>query len=377
LVVTGTISNAGNITLTDVNVYSSILGAEHPVLGLAGLAPGEVIPYTATFSAPEDFCEPDTMTVEALSICGDVKVSDTVTSSCPVVTTPGIAVSRTCPVEPVLKGKPVTFTAFVVNTGDVTLTNVTVANTLPQSNQLVFGPVTLGPGQGTNFTYTYTTAMDCNCCELVDMLTARGQDRCSGRPVATTSTTVCRYETHPSITVSLDCPTSGGGFGDVLAFSGIVMNNGDTPLTNVIVMGSGPAANTRLVGPITLARGETQDFAGSYTVDGETPPLSTLVVEATGTDPCSRLFVSARQNCEGPDNPLVPVLSAPVISGSQVTLTWTAVRGFTYRVLFKTSLSDANWISIDGDVIAQGDTASKVVNYYPGTRYYRLVVTSY
>jgi len=37
----------------------------------------------------------------------------------------------------------------------VTLNNVTVVNSMPAANTAVLGPVTLAPGQSTNFTHTY------------------------------------------------------------------------------------------------------------------------------------------------------------------------------------------------------------------------------
>ena len=56
LTYTGTISNAGNITITEVIVFNRVLGSDQPVLGVAALAPGETLPYTSTYTVPADFC---------------------------------------------------------------------------------------------------------------------------------------------------------------------------------------------------------------------------------------------------------------------------------------------------------------------------------
>ena len=126
------------------------------------------------------------MTVQGFSICADAYVSDNVTSTCSITTAPAVVVTRTCPAAPIRYGETVSFTAMVLNSGNVTLTNVTVVNSMPAANTPVFGPLTLAPGQGTNFTFSYTAPLNCNCCELIDTLTVRGQDRCTGRSVATT-----------------------------------------------------------------------------------------------------------------------------------------------------------------------------------------------
>jgi hypothetical protein len=53
-----------------------------------------------------------------------------------------------------------------------------------------------------------------------------------------------------------------------------------------------------------------------------------------------------------------PVLEAVVMSGNSATLTWNAVSGTTYRVQFKTNLTDTVWGDLTPDVTAAGATAS-------------------
>lgn len=363
LVYSGTVSNAGNITLTDVVVYNNMTGAQNPVLGIAALAPGEVMPYSASFVVPDDFCAPDTVTVEALSICGELRVTDSVTSTCPVTTTPGLVITRSCPATPIRFGQPVTFTATVANTGNVTLTNVVVVNSKPAPNTPVFGPARLVPGQVTNFTFTYLAPEDCNCCEMYDTLTARAQDRCSGRQVSATATVVCRIQSNPQLTMALECPPLGDLSG-LAQVSGMVMNTGDIALTNVMVT----SGERRLVGPITLACGETQDFLAEYTFG------QTLQVLASGVDPCSGVTVTAGDSC-GQTAP-APVIGQPVVTSEGVILSWSSVPGVTYRVQYCTHLKTGPWQDVAGDVVAQGSTTSKVVPAATDAlvRYYRIVI---
>lgn len=373
LVYSGMVSNAGNVTLTGVVIYNDVQGAANPVLGVAALAPGEVQVYTSTYTVPNDFCGTDTVTVEAESICGGA-LKQQVTSTCPILTTPGIAVTRLGPVQPVPRGGLAVFNASVFNIGNVTLTNVVVVDNEPALNTVVFHADTLAPGQSANFTYSYTPACGCCCCQWTETLTARGQDRCASRTVSNTSTIVVPLVTHPSILVAVDCPASGGNLGDTVAYSGTVMNNGDVNLTNVVILSNEPGPSTQVFGPVTLAPGETQIFAATYVVTANTPPLSSLVVTASGLNACSGVAVLSQDNCAGNLIPS-PVLSAPKTGDGQVTLSWSAKIGHIYRVQSTTSLRSGVWVDEPGDITAQATVATKSVAMGSATqKFYRIVV---
>ena len=366
LTYTGTISNAGNITLTEVVVYNSMTGTQDPIMGVAALAPGEVQAYTGSFIVPIDFCEPDTVTVEAKSFCGDVLVNHSATSPCPVITTPAIVIMGIAPTAPVVHSQPVTFTGRVINTGNVTLHDVYVSSSMPAPNTVILGPVSLAPGQSTNFTHTYVAPWDCNCCGLVNTFATRGQDRCATREVKATSTITAKYLTNPRVILSLECPT-GGTVGQQVNASGTVMNSSDITLTNVIIMadtGSGPV---HLLGPITLARGEMQDFKASYTKG------RSVRVTATANDSCTGIAVTDQDIC-GETVP-VPVISRPTVSGQEITLTWTSMAGMTYKVQSTDNLPGGIWTDVPGEVVATGSTSSKtlVMPTVGNARYYRVV----
>jgi uncharacterized repeat protein (TIGR01451 family) len=357
MVYSGTVSNAGNITLTDITVFNSVNGASQPVLGLAALAPGESAPYVSSYIVPPDSCGTDTVTVQALSLCGETNATDSATATCAVKTTPGIALTRTCPTQPIRKGETVTFTAVVMNTGNVMLTNVTVVNSMPVRDTLVLGPVALAAGQATNFTFSYTAPLDCNCCDLVDTLTARGRDRCTGSNVVATATSVCPYQRNPRVLVAVDCPTPNAN--GTYAFGGTVMNLGDGSLTNVTVEASGPLTAVRVFGPVSLAAGEARQFHSSYTPTGGGPPATSLKLNATGTDPCTGLFVTSEDDCGGPASIPQPVIMPPAIAAGNLHLAWSAVPGVTYRVQSASETNAGLWRDEPGDIIAQDGTGTK------------------
>ena len=102
--------------------------------------------------------------------------------------------------------------------------------------------ITLAPGAFTNFSGTYI-APGC-CCLILDTLTARGQDRCSGSNVAATASAECPLLTTPHLSLAKHCPVATVPVGGLYEFTGSVTNNGDVVLTNVLVFSSQPVANT-------------------------------------------------------------------------------------------------------------------------------------
>jgi uncharacterized repeat protein (TIGR01451 family) len=362
LVYSGTVSNAGNVTLQGIVVYNSISGSQAPILEVAALAPGEVQDFSADFVVPPDFCEPDTVTATGTSICGTT-VTDSVTSACPVVTEPGIEIIGLGPAQPVSPGQIATFVGMVTNAGNVTLTNVIVVGSMPIPNTTVLSPVTLAPGQATNFTQSYLV-QDCDCCQVVNTYTGSGWNRCASLQVVATSTIVTKYLTHPAITIALQCP-SGAVAGQTVIVSGTVTNIGDCTLTNVVVVTD---TGTHLIGPINLARGEMEDFITTYTVGG------TLRVVATANDACTSAVVTSSASCGQPIAP--PSISSPSVSGGSITLTWTASLGATYRVQSSTSIANPVWVDEPGDVLATSTSSSKTLLLSPGkaTVYYRIMV---
>ena len=70
-----------------------------------------------------------------------------------------------------------------------------------------------------------------------------------------------------------------------------------------------------------------------------------------------------------------PVLEAIVMAGNSATLTWDAISGTTYRIQFKTNLTDAAWSDLAPDVTATGATASASdPSSTNDMRFYRILV---
>jgi len=368
----GFVSNAGNITLTEVTIVNTQPTAGSPVLGPIVLAPGESVSYYASYVVPPDFCGTDTVTARGLDACNLSPVVHSVTTTCPIITTPRILVTKSCPVEPTPHLGLLIFTGTVSNPGNVTLTNVFVVNNQPSNNTPVIGPITLAPGQTVSFNGSYRTPE--YCCQIVDTLTASGQGRCSGTQVSATASAICPLLNTPIIAVTKDCPTTPVAVGSLFIYSGSVSNAGDTILTNVYVVSSQPSPNTPLLGPIELAPRERKTFSGSYTVTANSnPQLDT--VTARGMNTCAGVTTTATANCFGPVLANGPTITSLRLVGGVATVSWTATAGTVYTLQYKTNMHDPSWVNLPGNVTASGGTASQ--NDTVGTtssRLYRVLI---
>jgi uncharacterized repeat protein (TIGR01451 family) len=357
----GSVSNAGNIALVNVTIVNTQPSAGSPVLGPIALAPGESVNYYASYIVPPDFCGADTVTARGLDACTFAPVVSSVTTTCPIITTPRIFVTKNCPPQPTPRGGLFTFTGTVSNPGNVTLTNVFVANNyevdcFSRTNGPVIGPITLGPGASVDFSGSYTAPR--SCCEVIDTLTASGQDSCAGTHVAATATAVCPLLSTPGISIVRICPASPVPVGGLFVFTGSVTNTGDVVLTNVFVFSSQSNASTAILGPIDLAPGESEEFTGSYTVLAGSDP-ATNTVTARGIDTCQARIVSAMANCSGPIRTVAPLITLVTAANGLVTVSWTASPGTTYCLQCKGNSQNSSWINLPGNVTASGTTASK------------------
>ncbi len=377
LMYSGTVSNAGTITLMNVTVVNNQSGDNTPVLGPIILAPGEMVTYYASFIVPEDFCGNDIVTATGYDLCTDAAVSNSVSTTCPIMTTPRIAVTKNCPSSPTPRGGLYTFTGTVKNIGNVTLVNVFVVNNQPSNNVPVIGPITLAPGAVADFTGSYTAPMD--CCEILDTVTARGQDRCANTRVSATASQVCPLLSSPRLTLTQVCPSSPIPLGGLYVFNGKVSNSGDVTLTNVIVFGPQSGNTTPVLGPIELAPGESKSFAGSYTVPVDASAVTVTVTGKSTCLTCTECTVSATASCAIQSiRPLIGGSGVPVLryNADGFSLSFASEIGKLYMVQFKSSLSDSTWTSLPNMPIAGTGGILTVTDTQEGhaTCFYRLIL---
>jgi hypothetical protein len=123
-------------------------------------------------------------------VCGHA-TNATISATCPVLTTPRIALTKTCPTSPLPRpGEPLIVTATVTNIGNVGITNLVFTNHVFARDIVTNFPFTspgLQPGQGFAFSITETNAIPLDTCVVSDTLSAVALDVCGNSVNASTN----------------------------------------------------------------------------------------------------------------------------------------------------------------------------------------------
>ncbi len=304
LTYTGTVKNIGNITLTDVKVFNDRSG-DAAIFTVASLAPGATANFTGHYTTHSDCCvDSSTVTATGHDSCTSAVVTDTFTRTCPMATAPKIVVTKVCPTKTLEPGDVLKYTGTVSNAGNITLTNVIVTSTQPSPGTVVLGPIVLVAGESVHYTASFTIGADfCG----TDTVTARGLDVCTQAAVENSVTSTCPILTSPQIAVVKNCPAVPTSPGGTYSFTGTVSNPGNVTLVNVYVVEDQPAANTPVLGPITLAPGASAPFSGSFIAPANCC-FTTDTVTAKGQNICSDEIVVATSSS------ICPLLSTPRIA---------------------------------------------------------------
>ncbi|WP_341957478.1 AraC family transcriptional regulator [Microbacterium sp. LWH13-1.2] len=245
-----TVRNSGNVTLTGVSLVDPLIGqAPVPLSGWPGapgtLQPGQSVSGTATYTVKQTDVDAGAVANTATATGTPPRgaaVTGTAPSTVRIAAVPSIAVQKTGSVTTGSGevGSTVTFAFTIRNSGNVTLSGVTLTDTLAglsaPSITWPGSPNTLTPGQTATGTATYTVRQ-----ADVDAGSVRNTASVSGRPptgavVSATSTeaVVPTSVAAPGLTVAKSADTAAGTrVGDVITYTITATNSGNQTLTGV------------------------------------------------------------------------------------------------------------------------------------------------
>jgi uncharacterized repeat protein (TIGR01451 family) len=304
-----TVTNTGNQTLTGVTVTDpgsgAVLGACQPAIP-AALAPGASIVCSASHAVTQADIDAGHYTNVATAD-SDQTPPRTDDETVPIGQNPALnvvkSVTSTGPYQSV--GVVITYSVTVTNTGNQTLTGVTVTD--PGSGAVLGAcqpaiPATLVPGTSLVCTATHSvTQADLDAGRYTNVATA---DSAQTAPDTDDETVVTAPPvTHPSITIEKSPSSQTVAFGGTATFRITVTNNGDVALTNVSVSDpSSPNCNRDLS---TLAAGASM----SYTCTRSNVREGFVnTAEAVGTAPSSAMV---RASATAPVKVSAPFLPPP------------------------------------------------------------------
>jgi uncharacterized repeat protein (TIGR01451 family) len=310
------VTNTGNVVLSNVTVTDPLTGLTLTGGPIPTLAPGvtDSTTFTGTLTLTQAQIDSGSLTNQATATGTDTQnnpVTDlsgtAVGNDTPLVTPltagPGIAVVKTANAagiqNPTRVGDPITYSFTVTNTGNTTLTNVTLTDPLPGLT-LTGGPIaTLAPGasDGTTFSGTYAvTQADIDAGQVQNQATVSGTPPSgpavtdlSGSLPTTDDPTVVPLTQGAAIGLVKTADTSAvstpAQVGDTITYRFTVTNTGTVTLTNVTLADPLPGL-TLTGGPIaSLAPGasDTTTFAGTYLVTAGDLAAGQVVNTATVT----------------------------------------------------------------------------------------------
>ncbi|MEB2782986.1 hypothetical protein U3A58_21610, partial [Algoriphagus sp. C2-6-M1] len=227
-----TVTNEGNVTLTDVMIIDPLTGLDENV---GTLVPDQVVVrQTAYLVTQGDIDNGSVLNVAtALGSFGEIQVSDEDDAVVTATQRPNIQIEKVAnPTTVDAAGQEVTYTLTVTNTGNVSLSNVTVTDPLTGFDENI-GSLT--PGQEVVRETSYTVSQsDIDNGTVINVATAEGligETQVSDEDDAT----VEAIQTSSIQIVKTDNGAEVDAVGDVITYTLTVTNTGNVTLTDVMV----------------------------------------------------------------------------------------------------------------------------------------------
>ncbi|MFE6748034.1 GEVED domain-containing protein [Kitasatospora purpeofusca] len=259
------ITNTGNVTITDARVDETAFTGRGTAprttcpAAADSLAPGAVVTCTAEYTVVQ--ADVDAGSIENTAAATGTPpgrrpplTSPPSSTDVPFTPLPSLAVEKSADRQQLVAGETLTYSYLVTNTGNVTLTGVTVTEgtftgTGPLSPiDCPEGARSLEPGRVVTCTATYTvTQADVDAGRIDNAATATGTPPDGGTPVTSPpgGTTVLT-DPRPALTVVKSSDRQQLAVGERITYTFAVTNTGNVTLTGVGVSetewtGSGPA----------------------------------------------------------------------------------------------------------------------------------------
>ncbi|MGC9355816.1 MAG: DUF7507 domain-containing protein, partial [Mariniphaga sp.] len=304
------VENSGNLTIYGIDVSDPLTGLNTTI---NNLAPGEIQTYNVSYSITQADLNSGSV-MNTASVSGTDPNNDTVTASDSETVTanqqPGLTVTKNAsPSSYSAVGDVITYTIIVENTGNITISDITIDDPLTGLNSAINS---LQPGVKQTYTETYQIKQfDLNSGSVTNTATASGTDPDSNVVNASDTETVTASQQSDLIVTKNAGSSAYSSSGEEITYTIEVENTGNVTLTNVSVTDplTGMAENIA-----NLLPGEKQTYIETYTI--------TLTDMNSGS-------VTNTATAEGtnPDNETVSATDAETITANQqpgLTVTKTA-----------------------------------------------------
>jgi gliding motility-associated-like protein/uncharacterized repeat protein (TIGR01451 family) len=297
------VKNTGNVTIEDVDIQDSMLGLSpisplSPLTSPVSLAPGEDATFTAEYIITQADLDAGSVinsaTAEGETVDGSPVTSLSSTSTILANQTPSLSLSKTAfPTIYSNVGEVITYTFEVENTGNVTIEDVDIQDSMLGLSPIspvapLTSPVSLAPGEDATFTAEYIiTQADLDAGSVINSATAEGET-VDGSPVTSlSSTSTILANQTPSLSLSKAAfPTIYSNVGEVITYTFEVENTGNVTIEDVDIqdsmLGLSPISPlSPLTSPVSLAPGEDATFTAEYIITQADLDAGSVINSAT------------------------------------------------------------------------------------------------
>jgi uncharacterized repeat protein (TIGR01451 family) len=367
------VTNAGNVTLTDVAIDEGAFTGSGDLSAvtcpsITGLLPGAFVDCSATYTLTQADVDAgsveNTATATALPPTGARVESEESTAVVTAEADPSLTVVKSAsPEEVSAAGEIITYSFLVTNTGNVTLTDVSVdegsfTGTGELSPLTPSSVASLAPGADATFTATYTvTQADVDAGSVSNSATGTGVPP-SGPPVESPpSTVIVEFDPEPGLTVVKSAtPHDAASFtvGQEITYSFVATNTGNVTLTDVSIeegafTGSGAMSPISPASVASLAPDTQTVFTATYVVTQADVDAGGITNTATGTGvpPTGPPIESPPSEVEVPSAPEPDVSLTKSVTPDEVTEAGAEVE-YSFRV------TNTGNVSLTGPAIDEG-----------------------
>ncbi len=334
------VTNSGNVTVTGLSIADTFTAPAGPALTITclatTLAPAASTACTATYAVTQ--ADVDNGTIKNSAVANAVDPSSNPVASAPSTATvtaaaaPKLTLAKSAnPTSVTATGQTVAYSFKVTNSGNVTVSGVSIADTFTAPAgpvPVITCPVTtLAPGASVTCTGTYaTTQADINNGSINNSATASGKDPSNNPVVSNPSTAAVTATQTPKLTLTKSAnPTSVSSIGQTVNYSFLVTNTGNVTVSSLTIADSFTAP----AGPVptitcpvtTLAPGASVTCTATYTATAADLDAGTIKNSATATakDP-SNITVTSNASTATVTATQLPKLTVTK-SANPVTLT--------------------------------------------------------
>jgi uncharacterized repeat protein (TIGR01451 family) len=256
------VTNTGNVTLSGVTVEDPLTGMQET---MTTLGPGVSQTFTTSYTITQEDIDAGSVTNAANALASDPNGEDVTASDEQTVTAIQLAqmtLHKSASVETYdTPGEVVIYTIEVTNTGNVTLSGVTVEDPLTGMQETM---TTLGPGVSQTFTTSYTiTQEDIDAGSVTNAANVLASDPNGEDVTASDEQTVTAIQLAQ---ITLDKSANADTYvtpGEVITYTIEVKNTGNVTLTGVSVMDPLTGLEETFT---SMAPGESRSFTTSYTI---------------------------------------------------------------------------------------------------------------